>query len=359
MEIVLDAPYPVVTNRDQKEIKVVVWDLDNTVWDGILLEDTTVVLRQEVLTTIRELDRRGIIQSIASRNDFGTAMAKLEEFGIHEYFLYPKIGWDNKSDSIRQIARDINVGIDTLAFIDDQPFEREEVSFNCPEVLCLDAVDVPEFLTQPAFNPRFITDESSLRRQLYQMDIKRKEVEDTFTGPKEEFLATLGLKFTLAPATEADLQRAEELTKRTNQLNTTGYTYDYDELLEFIGSPNYELLVASLEDKYGTYGKIGLSLVEKRDGHWLVKLLLMSCRVMSRGVGTIMINHLVRSAREAGVTLRAEFIRTDRNRAMFITYRLGNFSVIHEDGSSVLLENDCTSIPPNPSHVEVIIGERK
>lgn len=342
-----------VEERKVKAIKVAIWDLDNTIWDGVLLEDSAVALRPGAVDVIKELDRRGILQSVSSKNDHGCAMAKLREFGLADFFIYPQIGWSAKSEGIKAIATNINVGFDTLAFIDDQAFEREEVAFNHDAVLCLDVTEIPRILERSEFKPRFVTEDSKNRRLMYMSDIARNALEQDFTGPKEEFLATLGLQLTLAGASEDDLQRAEELTKRTNQLNTTGYTYNYDELKAFMESTDHELLVASLDDKYGTYGKIGLSLVERGADHWTLKLLLMSCRVMSRGVGTIMINHLIREARNAGVKLRAEFIRTDRNRMMFITYRLGNFKVISESGDVIVLENDCTVVQDFPSYVTV------
>src|SRR5215207_8346865 len=128
--------------RKPGSIKCVVWDLDNTVWDGILLEDPSVALRPGVAEVIRALDERGILHSVASRNDHALAMAKLAELGLAEYFLYPRINWNSKASSIEGIAGDINIGLDALAFVDDQPFEREEVAFSHPQVLCLDAVEV-------------------------------------------------------------------------------------------------------------------------------------------------------------------------------------------------------------------------
>ncbi len=116
-----------------------VWDLDNTVWDGILLEDAEVTLRPHVVQILQTLDERGILHSIASRNDHDVAMAKLKEFGIAEYFLYPQINWNSKAASIAQIAQDLNIGLDAVAFVDDQPFEREEVAFTHDKVLCVDS----------------------------------------------------------------------------------------------------------------------------------------------------------------------------------------------------------------------------
>ena len=341
-----------------RSIKVVVWDLDNTVWDGVLLEDDAVALRPGVLQTIRELDRRGILQSISSKNDEAAAMAKLRSLGIAEYFLYPQINWNPKSEAVQKIAALINVGKDTLVFIDDQSFERAEVAFSHPEVLCVPAWEVPGILERAEFMPRFITEDSSKRRLMYMSDAQRNTVEEQFQGTKEEFLATLGLELTIANATEGDLQRAEELTRRTHQLNTTGYTYSYDELEGFMSSPEHLLLIAGLEDRFGAYGKIGLCLVERGCEYWTVKLLLMSCRVMSRGVGSILMNHVIGLAQRAGVKLRAEFVRTDRNRVMYVTYRLGNFNVISESGDLLLLENDCRTVAEFPSYARVtVVGE--
>ena len=336
-----------------RSIKCVVWDLDNTVWDGILLEDREVTLRPHVVHILKTLDERGILHSIASRNDHSAAMAKLKEFGIEEYFLYPQINWNSKAASIVRIAQDINIGLDAIAFVDDQPFEREEVAFTHGQVLCVDSGLLEDFLDLPALNPRFITEDSRQRRRMYMADIARNRVEADYVGPQEEFLATLGMVFTIAPCREEDLQRAEELTVRTNQLNTTGYTYSYEELDELRQSPRHKLLVSSLDDKHGTYGKIGLTLIELGEEVWTVKLLLMSCRVMSKGVGTIMIHHVLRMAKEAGVRLRAEFVSNDRNRQMLITYRFAGFKEVERAGEVSIMENDYSAIQPPPPYVDL------
>jgi FkbH-like protein len=344
-------------SKDKQSIKCVVWDLDNTVWDGILLEDETVTLRPHVVEILKTLDERGILHSIASRNDHDTAMAKLREFGIDEYFLYPQINWSSKASSVGQIAKDINIGIDTIAFIDDQPFEREEVAFTHDKVLCIDSAQLDDLLDRPEFNPRFLTDDSKIRRKMYMADIRRNREEAEWVGPTEEFLATLNMIFTIAPAKEEDLKRAEELTVRTHQLNTTGYTYSYEELDAFRTSPRHKLLVSSLEDRHGTYGKIGLTLIECDPDVWTVKLLLMSCRVMSKGVGMIMIHHILREAKEAGVKLRAEFLSTDRNRQMLITYRFAGFKEVDKVGEVAIMENNFSAIQPPPPYVDLRVEE--
>ncbi len=343
--------------QEKQAIKCVVWDLDDTVWDGILLEDPEVRVRPEVVEILKTLDERGILHSIASRNDHDAAMARLREYGLEDYFLYPQINWSSKAASIAQIAKDINIGLEAIAFVDDQPFEREEVAFSHGKVLCLDSRRLEGLLARPEFTPRFITEDSKVRRSMYLADIRRNREEAEFVGPTEEFLATLGMVFTISPAREADLQRAEELTVRTHQLNTTGYTYSYEELDELSRSPRHKLLVASLTDRHGAYGKIGLTLIECGPEVWTIELLLMSCRVMSKGVGSILLNHIMTLAREAGVRLRAEFVSNGRNRQMLITYKFAGFKEIGREGETATLENDLTLIQPFPGYVDVRIEE--
>ncbi|MBW4569116.1 MAG: HAD-IIIC family phosphatase [Tolypothrix carrinoi HA7290-LM1] len=337
--------------KDKKVIKCVVWDLDNTLWHGVLLEDEKVYRRENIVNLIHTLDNRGILQSIASKNERATAIAKLDEFGLTEYFLYPQINWNSKATSLKEIAKLLNIGLDAIAFVDDQLFELEEVKFTLPEILCINADDIGDILDMAVMNPRFVTEDSRIRRLMYINDIERQNVEKEFVGTTDEFLATLNMNFTISSAKEEDLQRAEELTLRTNQLNTTGYTYSYDELNHFRQSENHKLLIANLEDKYGSYGKIGLVLIECQSKSWTIKLLLMSCRVMSRGVGTIMMNHVMNLSQSNNVRLLAEFVPNNRNRMMYISYKFAGFKEIENNGNSVVFENDLTRIQPIPSYV--------
>ncbi|MFW6012385.1 MAG: hypothetical protein ACOC92_01605, partial [bacterium] len=161
----------------------------------------------------------------------------------------------------------------------------------------------------------------------------------------------------------------EELTVRTNQLNATGYTYSYEELDRFRRSPDHLLLVASLEDRFGTYGKVGLALIDRKaeealdgiDGEgeadegevWFLKLLLMSCRVMSRGAGSILLAHVLQRARDEGARLLAEFRPTDRNRQMLVTYKFAGFREVERQDGSILFEHPLEHIPPIPAFVRI------
>jgi len=341
-----------------KTIKCVIWDLDNTLWNGVLLEDEQVSLRDGVVNIIQTLDNRGILQSVVSKNDFAQAMTKLAEMELQDYFLYPQINWNSKAFSIQQIAQLINIGTDAIAFIDDQAFEREEVRFSLPDVLCVDAANLEQLLDMPEMMPRFITEDAKQRRFMYLSDIKRKQEEESFVGTPTEFLATLNMNLTIAPAQESDLQRAEELTLRTNQLNTTGYTYSYEQLNQFRQSDQYKLLIARLDDRYGTYGTIGLVLVECQKSLWMIKLLLMSCRVMSRGIGTVIIQYLMRLAQENNVRLCAEFVANDRNRMMYVTYKFAGFKEIEKTDHQIIFEHDLIQIPPYPDYINLQVFDR-
>ena len=341
-----------------KEVKCVVWDLDNTIWDGTLLESDIVTLKPKIKDVIIELDSRGILNSIASKNNFEDAFEKLKEFDLDQYFLFPEINWSAKSESIKNIQKNLNIGIDTILFIDDQPFERDEVSSINPEVETIDASSYLEIVNYKRLTPKFITKDSKRRRLMYLEDLQRNKEEGDFKGPKEIFLVSLNMKFIISEAKEKDLERAEELTVRTNQLNATGRTYSYDELRAFMQSDKHKLYVCELIDKYGSYGKIGLALVELNDTHWYLNMLLMSCRVLSRSVGSILLSYIMQETKKAGKNLLADFKQTDRNKMMYVTYRFANFKEISNDGlGNIIFENDLTQIQKFPSYVDIKFPE--
>jgi len=322
-------------------------------WQGTLLEDNDVVLMPRIKAIIQQVDARGILQSIASRNNHELAWERLTEFHLAEYFLHPQINWGNKSDSVRIIANKLGISLDTVAFVDDQDFERDEVRFYLPEVLTIDAAHTDKLLNLPRMNPRFITNESSIRRKMYQADIQRHRAESDFTGNKQEFLKTLNLYVTIRVAGESDLRRVEELTIRTNQFNTTGLTYGYELLADLSKSSDHLLLVADMEDRYGASGTIGLALIARESMVWVVKLLITSCRVLSRGIGGVMIGYILRLAKQQHVQLRAQFVSNDRNRMAYVTYRFHGFYEVAERGNLIMLEHNLTNIRPYPSHITV------
>lgn len=338
---------------ENRRIKCVVWDLDNTLWQGTLLENDRLNVTDEVRDIIMQLDNRGILQSIASKNDHISVEEQLQRFGLWQYFLYPQISWAPKSDAIRKIALALNIGLDSMAFIDDQEFELQEVGFALPSVLLISSQSLSTLLQRPCCVPQCVTTESAQRRHYYQSEQCRIRAEEAFHGPNEAFLASLNMTVTVSLASAQDLNRAEELTQRTHQLNTTGYTYSQAQLQSFCESDSHLLLLATLSDAFGSYGTIGLALIEKQRDFWQLNLFLMSCRVVSRGIGNVLLGIIMRMAKQADVRLRAEFVANQRNRLMYITYKFNGFSVVLEQGDYTLFENNLQQLPAFPTIIKI------
>ncbi|MEV7046526.1 HAD-IIIC family phosphatase [Amycolatopsis sp. NPDC051061] len=307
-------------------VKCLVWDLDDTLWRGVLLEDDTVTPFERVREVITTLDSRGILQSIASKNDHDHAWPRLEVLGLAEYFVLPHIGWGPKSASVRAIAEQLKFAHSTIVFVDDNPVERAEVAHHLPEVRCYDAVDVPGLVGLPEFSPAIVTVDSRQRRQMYRAGFAREASRADFTGPDDDFLRTLGLEMVIGRASEQELSRVEELTLRTSQMNATGVHYGDATLRGLLTDPGHEVLVVAMSDRFGPHGAVGIVLLERHAHVWHLKLLATSCRVVSLGAGSTLLNWLSDQAAAAGVHVVADFRRTDRNRIMEIAYRFAGFS---------------------------------
>lgn len=307
-------------------VKCLVWDLDNTLWRGTILEDGDVVLPEEIREVVLALDSRGILQSVASKNDFDLAWQRLEKSGLAEYFVHPAIGWGRKSDSIRDIAEKLNFAVGTIAFIDDQPTERAEVAYGLPEVRCYAAEDALKLPELPEFSPAVVTVDARRRREMYQAGFRRDAEKERFNGPDEEFLRSLELVMAIKRADEDDLSRVEELTLRTSQMNATGVHYGDEVLRGLLTDPDNEVITVTLTDKFGPHGAVGVMLLEYHQAVWHLKLLATSCRVVTFGAGAVLLNWLVDQAARAGVHLVADFRPTDRNRMMDIAYRFAGFA---------------------------------
>jgi methoxymalonate biosynthesis protein len=321
-------------------VKCLVWDLDNTLWQGTLLEDDQVKMAEWLRALIITLDARGILQSVASRNDHDQAWAKLVELGVAEYFVLPHIGWGRKSESVRAIADELNFQHSTVAFVDDQPTERAEVAFHLPDVRCFPAEDLAGLAERPEFSPEKVTVDARRRRAMYQAGFRRKAAQQAFAGPDEDFLRSLNLVMNIQRAGEEELSRVEELTLRTSQMNATGVHYSRDTLHDLLDDPRHEVLVVTLSDRFGPHGAVGIVLLERHRLVWHLKLLATSCRVVSLGAGAAILNWLVDQAARAEVHLLADFRLTERNRMIEIAYRFTGFTDSGCDCSAAVTGQD-------------------
>jgi methoxymalonate biosynthesis protein len=308
-----------------KTIKCLVWDLDDTLWRGVLLEDGEVRLEDDIRRVITGLDERGILQSVASRNDHDHAWPWLEKLGVADYFVLPRIGWGAKSAAVADVVDRLGFAADTVAFIDDQPAERAEVASRLPDVRLYPAEAAAGLLARPEFTPATITADSRRRRELYQAKFARDTARTEHTGPDEDFLRSLELVVEIRRAAAADLARVEELTLRTSQMNATGVHYPDAALRALRTDRAHELLVVTMADRFGPHGAVGIVLLERHPRAWHLKLLATSCRVVAFGAGAALLNWLSDQAARAGVHLLADFRRTDRNRMMEVAYRFAGY----------------------------------
>ncbi len=268
-----------------KKVKVVIWDLDNTLWDGILVEqienDTTPKLKEGIESIIKTLDKRGIVNSISSKNDFESTRQKLESLKIFDYFVFPEINWEPKSISVHRIINNFNIAPDTVVFIDDSAFEREEVLSQHPEVRVIDSIYYNQLLSQPAFSPEIST-ESHLRREFYKNQGKRKKNKNNFDGDYLSFLRESKIIINIEFADSDNLDRIHELVQRTNQMNFSGTRYNKQEIKRLVESPKFDTYKLECEDIYGSYGTVGFCVIDKTIPK--VTDVAFSCRIQSKRV---------------------------------------------------------------------------
>ena len=289
---------PITAEQPAAKVKCVVWDLDNTLWNGTLVETDdpmTLMLNPCVMEVMEELDQRGILQSVASKNDYAPAMAVLEHLGIAEYFLYPQISWEPKSGSVAQIAKCLNIGIDSLALIDDTDFERRQVQSVWSQVRTYDVAEIKALLTLPEFDVP-ITAESRNRRLMYRAEEKRNTLMKTEHTDIVDFLRECNLKLRIFnPTSEDEKLRCYELIARTNQLNMSGKKYTPEEFKEVLARPHHKNFAFSCADDFGEYGIVGFGQYRVEGETLRFTEFAMSCRVAGKFVESALFTRLLDS----------------------------------------------------------------
>lgn len=296
-------------------IKCVVWDIDNTLLDGVYLESggQPPPADPDLAAVLRELSDRGILHALASRNPPEAAGYVQEVTGAQ--FAAARCGWDSKAASVRAIAAELGVATDALAFVDDDMIERAEVAAALPEVLVLtpeDAVQAPQW---PDFSPPVLTAEGRRRAEMYAARQRRQAEAAAFGGSRDEFLRQAGTQITVGRASAADIPRLHELSVRTHQLNSGDAALSQDDLAALVSSPANLVATVALRDSYGDDGLVGCAVMSRNgQGSWPVPVLMMSCRALGRGVLEALLGWLGRTAARAGATgLTVPCLVTDRN----------------------------------------------
>lgn len=302
--------------RPAKKVKCVAWDLDNTLWDGIIGEDGLdgVTIRPNVVEVIRRLDERGILNTVCSKNDADLALAGLDKFGIRDYFLYPKINWNPKSGNLTEISRLLNINIDTFAFVDDSAFERAEVKNTLGCVRVYADTDVDTLLERAEFQVP-VTEDSRKRRAFYLSEAQRQEAFSASENDDyEAFIRSCAFRIDVgACGTEEDVARCHELLMRTNQLNASTNRIPAEEFRALVGDPEKLVLRIKCTDQYGEYGTVGCLILEKRGGVLLCTDFVISCRAARKKVESAVIMYLMKSH---GMNMDVVYRPSERNHVL-------------------------------------------
>ncbi|GAA5218536.1 HAD-IIIC family phosphatase [Corallincola platygyrae] len=305
---------PIRAFQHLKKTKALLLDFDNTLWRGVMADEEVEQFhgRQKLL---RELKNAGLLLIAVSKNS--EENIRWQEMTLQpEDFAATKINWQMKPQNIAEVAHELNLGLNSFVFIDDNPVERELVANELPDVVCLDAEadwvwQSLELLFE--FPNTQQTEEASKRTEMYQQQVARKQ---SMGGQLDypAMMASLGLTMRFSEALDKDLDRVSELVSRTNQFNTTTIRYDKSELAEMMTSPNFRIFVAELGDKFGELGIVCVAVIECKDNTWYIANFIMSCRAMGFNLELAMLHQVVKLAQAADVSaVTGRYVASDRN----------------------------------------------
>jgi FkbH-like protein len=314
--------------------KCIVLDLDNTLWGGVVGEDGFNGIKLgpeppgntflEFQKTLLSFHQRGIILAINSKNNYDDAIKVIREHPYmqlrEEHFASLRINWNDKVLNMKDIAEEINIGLDSMVFFDDDPVNREFMKLSLPQVQIVDLPqDSSEFVNilqnLNEFSVLNITHEDHQRGKMYAEQRKRTELEKS-SADLEGFLKQLNLKVSIKNASEFTIPRISQLTLKTNQFNLTTKRYQESDIKKLSQDANYLVGCAQVEDKFGDNGITGAFIVHKENQkEWLLDTFLLSCRVMGREVEKGILSYIINKAKETGVErLKAQFVPTTKNK---------------------------------------------
>jgi len=301
--------------QQHSSYKVLAVDCDEVLWNGVCGEVGP-------LGVVIDEPHRRLQQFLVKQHDSGMLIclsSKNNEEDVWSVFehhpempLKPghlvswRINWENKSDNLKSLARQLNLGLDSFVFMDDNPLECAEVSANCPGVLVLQlppaAGALPLFLEHIwALDRRSVTTEDRKRTELYRQNAERERLRES-SLTLDEFLRSLALKVRIDLATESEIPRAAQLTQRTNQFNCATARYSEEDLRRLCVSDEIQCAVAEVSDRFGYYGLVGVLMFRCSTEAMVVENFLLSCRALGRGVEHRMLSFLQEQAHASGVS---------------------------------------------------------
>jgi FkbH-like protein len=356
--------------------KVAVTDLDQTLWGGVIGEDgfDGIDLDPEragagyrsLQRALLDLHQRGILLAIASKNNAAEAMEVLERHpGMllrPAHFAAVRIDWADKAESLRAIATELNVGLDGLAFVDDNPVERARVRDALPDVTVIELPEDPAAYAvalrdSPVFERLTLLDEDRQRARYYAEQRQRAALEQQVASV-EDFYRSLNLQVDVQPVTAQTVARVAQLTQKTNQFNLTTRRYTEQQLTELMAQPAWRLFSVRVQDRFGDNGLVGAAFLHHTSDGWEIDTFLLSCRVIGRTVETAFLSSLAVQARSAGAAqLRGWFLPTKKNAPARSFYEQHGFRLVRDaaDGSlwSLDLEQER---PACPEWIQIAAG---
>lgn len=323
----------IISTLNGKFKKCVILDLDNTTWGGIIGDDGIENIQignlgigksfSEFQYWIKKLKERGVILAVCSKNTEAIAMEPFEKhpemvLKLKDISVF-RANWENKADNIRHIQSILNIGFDSIVFLDDNPFERNIVRENIPEICVPELPEDPanylEFLYElNLFETASFSNEDSERTKLYQIEAERVKVYHKFTN-EDDFLKNLNMLSDIQLFNKFNIPRIAQLSQRSNQFNLRTIRYSEADIEKISVSNDYLSFAYTLEDNFGDNGLICVVILKKEEQNTLfIDTWFMSCRVLKRGMENFVLSTIINTAKENGFnTIKGEYIPTNKN----------------------------------------------
>ncbi|URZ15979.1 HAD-IIIC family phosphatase [Clostridium felsineum] len=354
--------------------KCLVLDLDDTLWGGVVGEDGIEGIKlgptgqgkpfYEFQKFIKLLFEKGVILAVNSKNNYEDA---IEVIRNHPYMLLGEenfadleINWNDKASNIRTIAKKLNIGTDSIVFLDDDKLNCEIVKESLKEVKVVNMPKDPSLYLKTIidisseFNVLYLTDEDRKKGLMYAENRKRQELKEEIQSI-DEYLKALNMCVEIKVDDEFNIARIAQLTQKTNQFNMTTKRYFEEDIKKFMLEDKYSVLAIAVKDKFGDNGIAGVCIIKKEHDVWYIDTLLLSCRVMGRKIEYAIMNYIEKSAYKKSVkTIKAVYIPTKKNIPVKSLYEDMGFKCVKEEEKIKFYEKSTENAVKKPEFIDIV-----